>query len=378
MKKLQFFILVIFISSCQKPKQEGIITIPTESAKEKNVSNLVEEVSFYPLFGELGQVPYGVEKIVLTEELILLGDFNFSQSLFAFNRANGKAITVPIQKGEGPMEVREVDDFWVDGDLIYVLDGIGRKILPISYSNLELILKTPIQLEIPVRRFAKTKDGFVGLTGGGQENELAFFDQNGKLISTHFPHSISYLMLPLNPFQKIPKADGFQIVFHSNFDPVFYDVGEGFLATYDTLRYKGEAIKVPEKTDFVMDLEGFEQYRGTLKDQPSLFMVFESSADQSILLYSLKNETNFALFWGDQHISYPSKNLINDLTFDYNIGMPIAMGASESKFLTTIHKEHVNQEDPEFEGSKLQKAILSNPEVEVFLMEFRLKTNTKL
>lgn len=373
MKKISFFIFSVLTISCQKQTLESSLSIPEASNEQRSISSLIDGVSIKPLHGELEQIPFGVEKISLTDSLILLGDFNFSQSLYAFDKSTGQAIEVPIHKGEGPMEVREVVDFWVDGDIIYVLDGVGRKILPISYSNHELKLQSPIQLETLARRFAKTETGFVTLTGGRQENELAFFDENGKLVSTHFPHSISYLMAPLNPFQKIPIGRAYQTVFHSNFDPVFYRVDEGKLVAYDTISFKGEKVQNPQNTDFVMDLEGFNQFRETLRNQPSMFMIFESTGDQSILIYSFQDETNFALISKNQNFSYTSKSLKNDLSFDYEYGLPIPKGATDSKFLTTVHLEQVKQDASGFEGSDLQKAILANPITELFLMEFRLK-----
>lgn len=371
MKKISKLLIVFFLTNCnQSPHKSGYLDIPPETGEVRKVSSLVKDVTITPLIGDLGNLPYEADKISVTDDLILIGDFNFSQSLFAFDRASGETLEVPIRKGEGPYEVKEVDDFWVEGNQIYVLDGIGRKVIPLSYWEKTFEIEDPIRLEVLTQRFAKTKTGFVALTGGGQDNELVFFNKSGKVISSHLPHSIAYLMKPLNPFHKLHSDD--RTIFHSSFEPVFYQVEQGELNPLDTLAFQGKGIQSPKNTDFVMDLDGFNQFRESLRNQPSMFSVFESTGKQTILFYFYSNKSYFALFSEEKNISIQSENLVNDLSFDYEVGFPIAKGVSNAKFLASIIKEQVNQEHPNFEGSELQKAIIANPLTEVFLLEFSL------
>jgi len=123
------------------------------------VSDLVNDVSYKPLTGDPNLIPLEADRIDFSDQLMVIGDFTFSQMVYAFDKATGKALPIPLKKGEGPMEVRGVNDFWLDGENLYVLDGIGRKIIPFSYSSGNFAQQEAIELEIPFRRFAKTKTG---------------------------------------------------------------------------------------------------------------------------------------------------------------------------------------------------------------------------
>ncbi|SEF55880.1 hypothetical protein SAMN03080598_00601 [Algoriphagus boritolerans DSM 17298 = JCM 18970] len=146
------------------------------------------------------------------------------------------------------------------------MDGIGRKIVPISYLLGTFQQLDPIKLEVPFRRFAKTKTGFVGLTGGGQDNTLAFVDERGKLISSHFPNSIEFLMSPPKPFHKLVDGNEVRVLFNSSFNPEIIRVDNGVVEPFSGMEYEGELVKKPTNTNFVQDQSGFNQYRETLRN----------------------------------------------------------------------------------------------------------------
>lgn len=134
MKKINFhkilIILVLFL--CCSPEKSGSSTrIPPESSENRTLSSLVREVQFHPLSGDSQLLPFEADRIDFSDQLMVIGDFTLSQFVYVFEKESGKALEIPLKKGEGPQEVRAVNDFWLDGGIIYVLDGIGRKIVPI-------------------------------------------------------------------------------------------------------------------------------------------------------------------------------------------------------------------------------------------------------
>lgn len=366
------FLLLIILFSCNPPSKNNLeIIIPPESSENRTLSTLVREVQFRPLTGDPKLIPFEADRIDFSEVLIVLGDFTFSQFVYAFEKETGKALEIPLKKGEGPQEVRAVNDFWLDGDMLYVLDGIGRKIVSIYYSSGTFQQLEHIKLEIPFRRFAKTKTGFVGLTGGGQENALAFVDETGKLISAHLPNSIEFLMSPLNPFHKLVVGNETQVLFHSSFSPEIIRVDNGVIESFSGIEYEGELVKKPENTDFVKDQDGFNLFRETLINQPSFFTIFEKTMDQFLLVYFVQNFPRLALSSGGAGNSFRIENLKNDLSFE-NQPFPKVTGVNGSRFAALVSTDQLNRDDPAFAGSALEKAILANPDALVFVLEFEL------
>lgn len=369
---LTVFILGTFFS-CKVPEiNELTLVIPPESSESREASSMVKEVQFSPLSGEQGLIPFEADRIDFADEFFAVGDFTFSQSVFVFEKATGKTLEIPLKKGEGPLEVLAVNDFWIDANVIYALDGIGRKIIPISFSAGIFQQLEPIRLEIPIRRFAKTKMGFVGLTGGGQEYALAFLDESGKLISSHLPNSIEFLMSPPNPFHKVKAENEEQIFFHTSFSPEILRVDNGFPEPFKKMVYEGKLVEKPVNTDFVLDINGFNQFRESLRNQPSQFTGFEITNDDFILVYFIQNSPRLALSSKGAGSSLRIENLKNDLSFD-NQPFPKVVGVHESRFVALVNTDQLNQDDPEFSESDLAKAMKAHPEAQVFLLEFDLK-----
>lgn len=372
----RFYILVLVYGlvgfSCDSPSiSKDKVEIPDELNKVIALSSITQELKFTPLLGEDRLLPYDADKVDFTEDLILIADLALSQSLFVFDKSSFQALEIPLKKGDGPKEIREVTDFWVDEDVIYVLDGIGRKIIPLAYSDRAFKIMEPIFLDIPLRRFAKTKTGFVGLTGGGQENALAFLDPQGKVQSSHFPLNISFLMSPLNPFHKVFEKTQALVLYHSPFDPTLFRVDGGFPEEFSTFKYEGSPVKKPVNFDFRMDGEGFNSFRETLKFQPSFFTLFEYNADQLILLYFLDDIPRLGLKRNDQGYSFRLENLKNDLTFDQPF--PKVTGVTSTGFVALVTVDQINNEGSAFGDSHLKRAIQNFPEARIFLFEFQLK-----
>lgn len=368
---LNIFILTIFCSCKTTDKNESYLVIPLESSENRTISSLVKNVEFRPLVGEPRLIPFEADRIDFSNELIVLGDFTFSQSVYAFEKETGNALEIPLRKGEGPEEVRAVNDFWLDEGTLYVLDGIGRKIVPLSYSSGNFQQLEHIKLEVPFRRFAKTKMGFVGLTGGGQENALAFLDGTGKLISTHLPNSIEFQMIPINTFHKLVVGREVKILFHTSFNPEIIRVDNGLIEPFTGIEYEGELVKKPVNTNFIQDQAGFNQFRETLINQPSLFTIFEKTMDQFILVYFVQNIPRLALSSNGAGNSFRIDNLKNDLGFDMQ-PFPKVIGVNGARFTALVGTDQLNREDPAFAGSALEKAILANPDALVFVLQFEL------
>lgn len=362
---------ILFSASCNSPSQKNTdrqLVIGPERNEVVKLSSFTLITEIKPLSGEF--IPYEADKVDFSNELIVLGDFTYAQNIFAFDKESGLALSFPLKKGEGPMEARSVSDFWIDSDIIYVLDGIGRKIIPISYSKQTFVIEEPISLDLPLRRFAKSRNGFVGLTGGGQENSLAFFNSDGALLSSFIPSDITYLMLPINPFHKIFEDQEEVVAFHSIFSPIVSRVDEGSVDTLGIFFRNGEALEAPESVDFLMNLEGFNKFRESLNAVPSLFSLFELTADQFILLYFINGQPHISLSDNDISYSIQLDKIKNDLSFDQPF--PKYIGQEKGSFVALVTKDKINTEDPDFANSELAKSLKSNSESEVFLVKFQL------
>jgi hypothetical protein len=365
-------LICLLAFSCTNPKpSSGQFPIPQETNDLKLLSNLVQKVEFIPLSGELSLLPQEADKLAFMDQLIVLGDFTYSNSLFAIDVESGNPIQIPLQKGDGPMEARNISDFWVESNLIYVLDGLGKKIFPMSFKNGVFELEEPIRLDLPLRKFARTKTGFVGLSGGGQDHALVFLDAQGKIISSHFPISIEFLMNPLNPFHQVVEGEERKVILHTQFSPVLYRLDKGEIEEYGKFFYAGASIKSPIKTDYVMDQDGFNQYRSSLKDQPSFFTLFETTQDQFLLFHMIKDVPRMALVDGVVGLSLRLDNLINDLSFDQPF--PKVTGVNEDKFVALISKDQINKSTSGYQESELFKVIQTNPEAQLFLLQFMLE-----
>ena len=366
-------LLSIILFSCNTPSKNDLkIVIPPESSEHRTLSSLVRDVHFRPLTGDPRLVPFEADRIDFSDNLMVIGDFTITQSVYVFENESGQALEIPLKKGEGPQEVRAVNDFWLDGDILYVLDGIGRKIVPLSYSSGIFQQLEHIKLEVPFRRFAKTKTGFVGLTGGGQENALTFLDETGKLISSHLPNSIEFLLSPPNPFHKLVDENEIKVLFNSSFNPEIIRVDNGVVEPFSDMEYDGELVKKPINTNFVQDQDGFKQYQESLVNQPSLFTILETTPDQFIFLFFIQNTPRLALSSEGKGGTFRIENLKNDLSHDYQ-PFPKVIGVNGSRFTALVSTDQLNREDPSFAGSDLEKAILANPEALVFVLEFELK-----
>lgn len=368
-------LVLIILHSCNPPEKSDIeIVIPPENSDIHTVSSLVQEVKFRPLIGNPSLIPFEGDRIDFSDKLMVIGDFTFTQSVYVFEKETGNALEIPVKKGEGPQEVRGVNDFWVNSDIIYLLDGIGRKIVPIEYSSGSFRQLEHIKLEIPYRRFAKTKTGFVGLTGGGQNDALAFVNESGKLISSHLPNSIEFLLSPPNPFHKLMNGNTVKVLFNSSFNPEVMRVDNGLIEPFSRIQYQGELVKKPENTDFVKNQEGLKQFRETLKERPSLFTILESTPDQFIFLYFIQDSPRLALSSMGRGSTFLITNLQNDLSFD-NQPFPKVIGVNGSRFVALVSTDQLNRESPQFQGSALCKATLENPEALVFILEFELNVD---
>ncbi|KPQ09665.1 MAG: hypothetical protein HLUCCX10_16170 [Algoriphagus marincola HL-49] len=375
-KKLLFLYLILFISfcSCNNPeKGEMDIIIPPENLGKTGLSSLVDNIQIAPLRGDPNLLPLEADRVDFSKQLMVIGDFTFSQNVYAFENTSGKAINIPVKKGDGPNEIHAINDFWLDSTILYVLDGVKRNIVPFDYSTGSFKQLEKIKLELPLRRFAKTKSGFVGLTGGGQDSALVFLDQFGNLISSHLPNSIEFLLVPTNPFHKMMKGNETLVLFHSSFNPEIIRVDNGKPELYSTISYEGEKVKKPQNINFKKNQEGFNQFRETLINQPSLFNLMGFAPEQFILLFFIQDSARLVLSNSVKGNTFRIENLINDLSFDQQ-PFPKIIGTNGPRFLALIASDQINKEDLNFPGSELEKALKAYPDTPVFLLEFELKT----
>lgn len=377
MNKFKFacIIFLFFNLACKRSSpNSAYLTIPQESQDPILISSLFEEVEIIPVAGDPAFFPNELDKAMVSDQFFVVGDFTYSQSLYVIEKESWEIFPIPLRKGEGPNEAKEVSDFWIANDFLYILDGVGRKILVMKIENDSFSLLNTIALEVPLRKFAKTESGFVGLTGGGQEYALVFVDSNGKIITTHLPFSIEYLMNPMNPFHQVNDGNKSMVLLHTQFSPLIYRVDQGELVEYKSFAFGGEPLKTPEKTDFRLDQGGFDQFRATLQSQPSFFTLFEKTANQFLLFHIINEVPKMALVDGDFGLSFRFQNLNNDISFDQPF--PKVIGVNNDKFLAFLFKDQINPSEAGFENSLLKTTLDSHPEKFIFLVQFKLKLDS--
>ncbi|WP_026953235.1 6-bladed beta-propeller [Algoriphagus mannitolivorans] len=376
MNKFKFACIIFFffnIACKRNSPNSGYLTIPQESQDPILISSLFEEVEIIPIAGDPAFFPNELDKAMVSDQFIVVGDFTYSQSLYVFEKESWEIVPIPLRKGEGPNEAKEVSDFWIANDFLYILDGVGRKILPMKIEEGSFILQNPVPLEVPLRKFAKTESGFVGLTGGGQDFALAFVNGNGKVTSTHLPFSIEYLMNPMNPFHQVNDGNLSMVLLHTQFSPLIYRVDQDELVEFKRFAFGSEPLKIHEKTDYRLDQEGFDQFRTTLQSQPSFFTLFEKTANQFLLFHIINEVPKMALVDGDFGLSFRFQNFKNDISFDQPF--PKVIGVNEDRFLAFVSRDQINHSMPEFKNSDLKSVIESNPEALGFLIQFKLKVD---
>lgn len=129
------FIYVLFLlllcSACHKKQMLSPLlpacTLDLDLLKaDTALRDIIERVDMLPLEMTDASVMFGVDKMVLKNNLIYLGDFRSGKVVIYDTK--GKIKSVISRKGNGPEEYLEMKSFAVDNHYVYVIDNYRHKL----------------------------------------------------------------------------------------------------------------------------------------------------------------------------------------------------------------------------------------------------------
>lgn len=141
--RIRFHILLVLIISCSEKNgnvsEEGFSLIKAE--KPMQLSTYFSDITAVVL--DSSEVVGKIDKLIVTDSIILISDFDVMKSLNVFN-LEGKLLHSRDDIGEGPFGMSQINDFCFYNGRIYVLDGAKRYIY-IFDKELNLIEELPIK-----------------------------------------------------------------------------------------------------------------------------------------------------------------------------------------------------------------------------------------
>lgn len=127
---LAFCCSIYFFMSCTSKEEQSIKVAQTLAFDATHVDTLlckvIDKIDFVALGLTENSEIYGVNKMIIKNDLIFLGDFH-SGKIIVYDM-NGKVKLVLNNKGEGPQEYLELKSFAVDEQNIYILDNFRHSI----------------------------------------------------------------------------------------------------------------------------------------------------------------------------------------------------------------------------------------------------------
>lgn len=127
---LSFLTVFLVCSACADKKGMSVQVEQTWNIDIRNADNQlrqrIDSIRFLPLKPHEEGLLFGVDKLVVKNGLLYLGDFR-SGTISVFDK-NGQQQFVLSQKGAGPTEYLEIKSFAVDEQYIYIIDNYRHKL----------------------------------------------------------------------------------------------------------------------------------------------------------------------------------------------------------------------------------------------------------
>ena len=174
-----YFLLFLFMfSSCERNKKgvlEEAVVINTafNAPNEIKLSSLVDSITYIPLETKDDLLIGQVTKMIVSDKFIYVFD-EMSSSLYCFN-LSGKFVRKIGNRGVGPGEYTNIDDFDICNQRIYLFDCNLRKLF--VYNN-KGILEKEIKTNYWAESIHVIDDSWIALYGGYKNNTQ--YEKNGK------------------------------------------------------------------------------------------------------------------------------------------------------------------------------------------------------
>lgn len=308
-----FLVIVMYYFSCSENHEQGspewgdaewIVIDASSVAKEVDISDLIVDIQVFPLEEAQGGMLGDVEKVLLTEDYLLVYDRTETKKIIVFDR-RGKFVKELEVVGEGPDKLVQIIDCWLnDKGNLEVYDYASKKVL-VYGDNFEVQRAIYAQDRIIFHYLLNIpdSDGYVAFSGGyngvdGDPFRVAFLDNELAVQHTALPFD-SLLMgasisVPINPLFRM----GISLRFYQHFDPLIYTVNP---AGNLDVQYYLDYIHRPLPKDFEREL---------ILENLELFMDPESSYEERKAVF--QGYTGFGGQWME------SKDYVIFDSFDVN------------------------------------------------------------
>lgn len=358
---IYLFLGVLFNFSCNSKTNDQVIS---PSSEKIVFSDLVKDYEIVPLFLENNSdfIPEST-KILSSKGFLFVYERDLTKRIKIFSSADGQEIILPIKKGEGPNEYIEINDFDIENDKLFLLDGVGRKILVIELKDNDLEFSSLIPLPGMYSRVAKGDNYYYLYSSGDSDKLIHIFDEKDGIINKIHDRNIWYLLKPFNSFHPIQEEGKRKILLHHTFDRNVYLLNSEQSKVFKIFDFESHNFYPKEQQH-----ENFEALEDYSKEFYTRFLIYEVGNSSSFLLF-FKNDVPYVHFKSESlNKSYPLFNVENDVTFSETL--PKISGVDGDWFLATFERgEVVNPEN----GSKIKEILDLYPDAENFLLRLKIK-----
>ncbi len=215
-----YFLALILLMACSQTKEtidndvETIVINTEATADSTDVSSIIKEIRLVPLEEKENNFLEGVDKILITENYYVLFDRYGSNQINLYDK-EGKFIRQVGSKGDGPLEVRQVNDYWLNEEgCLEIYDFSLKKIVVFDDTfQADSAFKTKDLLIFQSVTKLLDHDGYVGFKSYDSYNgpfnnvhyKLGFLDENFRLKNTALNYSSELdgflITTPINPFE---------------------------------------------------------------------------------------------------------------------------------------------------------------------------------
>jgi hypothetical protein len=304
---LGIWILFFLLFSCKSRDQKnpGFISL-TKSEKALQLGTYFSNLETV-LFDQ-NQLIGQIDKLVVTDSLIVLTDFDLLKSIKVFNRKGG-FIASKDDFGDDPLAMGYFDDFAVFEEKIYVLDGNKRKIYLFDY-GLNLLDEIPISN--PASGFLINRNGIflyqmienpdfpfqLSFLPHGEKEPKGLISFNSKLAESPFAGNFFVKMNEDQFVHYNPGLDSIYVFSGENYESFKIDFGGQFIDLNQS-----KDLHPVERLRFYNDFEGYKQ------------LSFGVKVGEGLILFGLSygNKPHYLLVDLENHKATLFKTIKNNL-----------------------------------------------------------------
>ncbi len=342
-----------------------------EGREIKEFDTFFSKLNVIPLKVKDSSVIASVDKIEFRDSTFIVLDKKFS-NLYKFNYL-GHLLTQYGKVGLGPGEYKQIDDFEIKGNFVYVLSNNNRAIFVYSLQSGKFIKK------IVTNKFGSS---IAVLSGGNillhsnynnindeKDYNIYLLDENGTVLQGYFPFNPEKSSMIISFSGFLVKNYNSKVFFCNAFDETVYVFNEhdNTFEPYSFVEINNDFIKenkedhnriISERTL----LDPTLRFIGNKFFENDDYIIFSyySGKVRKLSFYGKKEKKILILRKG---VKDPIINLINDIQF-----------VGGKKFVFSISKEvidNMEKEHPEKYaqlGAVIKNVLENNPEAEYFVL----------